>query len=220
MIDDDLIGIIRSPDFREDLREMSSYLASIQLERPIVCLFAKYLWRRDRIFTLERVKKHDLTIWLPDKSATVHVEFKYNTDLIVEELKKEFSRLGDNPASFQKAFEDRKNDRGMMHKLFKDFRRKDAHFFIWVICSRDLVGVDPADGVRIVNWKKYSRQPNSISSTELHSFIFRILRAFDISETNIKTEIIEFVAKDEVAFPSIFHFFVCKLPRSKSQECQ
>jgi hypothetical protein len=43
---DDLIGLIKTQPFHTDFTEMSSCLASLMQERPIVQLIAKHLWKR------------------------------------------------------------------------------------------------------------------------------------------------------------------------------
>ena len=86
----DLREIILSPDFKAGLEEMSSYLASVMQEAPIVHLLAKCLWKRKHVFALERNKRHDLTIWTPGVSAgrkTNTVEFKINFETGAEKLK-------------------------------------------------------------------------------------------------------------------------------------
>ena len=56
-----LRDLFLSPDFKQGLTEMSSYLASIMQERPIVYLLAKCLWQRKYKFELED-KRHDLSL--------------------------------------------------------------------------------------------------------------------------------------------------------------
>ena len=57
----ELRDLFLSPGFTQGLTEMSSYLASIMQERPIVYLLAKCLWRRGYKFELED-KRHDLSL--------------------------------------------------------------------------------------------------------------------------------------------------------------
>jgi hypothetical protein len=49
----ELRELIVCDEFKQDLEQMSSYLASIKQERPIVYLLAKCLWRRRYEFELE-----------------------------------------------------------------------------------------------------------------------------------------------------------------------
>ena len=62
----ELRSIILSAEFQTDLEEVSSYLASITQEAPIVHLVAKCLWKQKQLYALERYKKHDLTVWMPE----------------------------------------------------------------------------------------------------------------------------------------------------------
>src|SRR6266852_5674036 len=93
----DLMEIIRSPDFRTGLEEISSYLASIMQEGPIVHLLAKGLWKRKHLYALERNKRHDLTVWRPSVDSGVKdtkIEFKFNYETCAETLAKELEKNG------------------------------------------------------------------------------------------------------------------------------
>lgn len=81
MIAAELRDMILSPDFKTGLEEMSSYLASIMQEGPIVHLLAKCLWKQKHLYALERNKRHDLTVWpsgLPAGTKGTTIEFKFN----------------------------------------------------------------------------------------------------------------------------------------------
>ena len=72
MLGTELRDLFLSPDFKQGLEEMSSYLASIMQERPIVYLLAKCLWQRGYKFELE-YKRHDLSV------NGKRVEFKFKS---------------------------------------------------------------------------------------------------------------------------------------------
>ena len=100
----DLRGIILSADFKLGLEEVSSYLASIMQEAPIVHLLAKYLWKQKHLYALERNKRHDLTVWTPglstgEKQTTIEFKFNYETCAVKlgKELRKFANELGGNP---------------------------------------------------------------------------------------------------------------------------
>ena len=57
----ELREIIGSSEFKQELEEISSYLASIMQERPIVYLLAKCLWKLGYKFELEH-DRHDLSL--------------------------------------------------------------------------------------------------------------------------------------------------------------
>src|SRR4051794_6874127 len=92
----ELREIVLSADFKADLEELSSYLASIMQEGPIVHLFAKYLWKQKRLYSLERNKRHDLTVWPSDPASgkrETTIEFKFNFETCSETLTKELRKL-------------------------------------------------------------------------------------------------------------------------------
>jgi hypothetical protein len=57
----ELRDVFLSAELKQELEQMSSYLASIMQERPIVNLLAKCLWQRGKKFELED-RRHDLSI--------------------------------------------------------------------------------------------------------------------------------------------------------------
>src|SRR5437764_8814747 len=85
----ELRDLFLSDDFKEGLREMSSYLASIMQERPIVYLLAKCLWRQGYKFELED-QRHDLSL------NGKRIEFKFNYDRCERALTDELAKYGDN----------------------------------------------------------------------------------------------------------------------------
>src|SRR5260370_9367726 len=100
----ELREIILSADFKPGLEEVSSYLASIMQEAPIVHLLAKYLWKQKHLYALERNKRHDLTVWTPgrpsgEKETTIELKFNYETCSVKlgKELRKLPDQLGGNP---------------------------------------------------------------------------------------------------------------------------
>src|SRR5262245_53738333 len=97
----ELRDIILSGDFKSGLEEVSSYLASIMQEAPIVHLLAKYLWKQKHLYALERNKRHDLTVWTPglltgEKETTI--EFKFNYETCSAKLDKELRSLAEELA--------------------------------------------------------------------------------------------------------------------------
>src|SRR5262245_33700029 len=90
----DLIKIINSSAFKTELADISSYLASIMQERPIIHSLAKCLWQQKHAFALERNKKHDLTIWTSAETSVekeTTIEFKFNYDTCTVKLEKELN---------------------------------------------------------------------------------------------------------------------------------
>jgi hypothetical protein len=91
----ELREILLSPEFKTGLEELSSYLASIMQEGPIVYLLAKCLWKEKRVYALERYKRHDLTIWAPSNGNKTTIEFKFNYETCAGKLTKEVPRLAE-----------------------------------------------------------------------------------------------------------------------------
>src|SRR5262250_2677771 len=85
----ELRDLFLSPDFKQGLTEMSSFLASIMQERPIVYLVAKCLWRRKYKFELED-KRHDLSL------NGKRIEFKFNYDICEKALADKLAKYGDD----------------------------------------------------------------------------------------------------------------------------
>src|SRR5579862_1950040 len=139
----ELRDLIKSSDFTLGLEEMSSYLASIMQERPIIYLLAKCLWKKKCKFELED-KRQDL--FLNDK----RIEFKFNYDRgLGVNGRKELEKYGDN---IQRMWEDAKakvtsKSWGVLAKVYEDMCVKDPApaIFVWIICSRDLSKVADED---------------------------------------------------------------------------
>src|SRR5260370_10016566 len=139
----DLKKILVSPDFKQELGGISSYLASIVQERPIVFLLAKCLLK---------AKKHDFK--LEDKHCDLSVEktkiefkFNYNTG-IQKKLKKELDKAGNSLDGIRAAVAKTKHDFGTMPRIYKDVCEKKPDIFVWIICERDFAGVAGPDAVR------------------------------------------------------------------------
>src|SRR6516225_7446989 len=86
MTGSELQVLFRSSDFTDGLKEMSSYLASIMQERPIVYLLANCLWMRRYKFALEH--EHS-DLFVHEK----RIEFKFNYDTCEKYLEKELGKL-------------------------------------------------------------------------------------------------------------------------------
>ena len=110
----DLRDLFLSPDFKQGLTEMSSYLASIMQERPIVYLLAKCLWMRGLKFQLEyksRDKSCDLFV------SEKHMEFKFAYTCCEPVLRKELEKHGDD---LKAMWSGRRDDWGTLPKIYKD----------------------------------------------------------------------------------------------------
>jgi hypothetical protein len=192
------------PEFTQGLEEMSSYLASIMQERPIVYLLAKCLWQRGYKFKLED-KRHDLSL------NGKRIEFKFNYDRCEKILTGELAKYGDDLNGMWQLVQERSINKswGVMAKIYKDACVKKSDIFVWIICSRDLSKVAPADVERICGGRaqlKYSATHPYVSDGDLltvaDSFLTKLqaIRPFTLLKQDIQTN---------GDFPSTYHFRIC-----------
>jgi hypothetical protein len=216
----DLTEIIRSPDFRTGLEEISSYLASIMQEGPMVHLLAKCLWKQKHLYALERNERHDLTIWTPNppspkKEATIEVKFNFETCSV--SLAKELEKCGGDIGGIVVARATaamKKNNRGVLPRIFRDICEKKSDLFLWIICSRDLSNISADVLERIVGWKplksyRRTRQYKTDSSflDVVDSFLEKVnpFRPFSVTTAEIETN---------GDFPSTYHFRICEFAKA------
>jgi hypothetical protein len=188
----------------QGLEEMSSYLASIMQERPIVYLLAKCLRQLGHKYQLEE-KRVDLS--LNDK----RIEFKFNFDRCEATLTKELAKYGDNLSGMWELVRARtiKKSWGVLAKIYEDACVKKPHIFVWIICSRDLSNVAPDDLKHICvgrAQRKYNATRPYVSDGELltvaDSFLgkLQVIRPFQLLKQDIPTN---------GDFPSTYHFRIC-----------
>ena len=192
----ELRDLFLSPDFKQGLAEMSSYLASIMQERPIVYLLAKCLWQQGYKFELED-KQHDLSL------NGKRIEFKFNYDRCEKALTDELAKYGDDFAQAKKGH------RAVMCRIYDDVCVKKPDLFVWIICSRDLSKVAPDDLKRICigrAQRKYNTTRPYVSDGErltvADSFLAKLhaVRPFMLLKQDIQTN---------GDFPSTYHFRIC-----------
>src|SRR5262249_446684 len=197
----ELRDLFLSSEFKQGLEEMSSYLASIMQERPIVYLLAKCLWRRGYKFELED-QHHDLS--LNDK----RIEFKFNYNRCEKVLAAELAKYGDNLKGMWELVRTGaiNRSRGVMPRIYEDACERRPHLFVWIICSRDLSKVAPDDLKRICfgrEQRKYNEtRPYAWDGERLavaDSFLGKLqaIRPFSLLKQEIHTN---------GSFPSTYHF--------------
>jgi hypothetical protein len=205
----DLMEIIRSPDFRTGLEEISSYLASIMQEGPIKHLLAKCLWTQKHLYALERNKLHDLTVWVSDPSVVENettIEFKFNYDTCCsEKLAKELLRLANRSNDELEEVLGKFSKWDVVRGIWKDVIKKEPNIFVWIICARDLSALSDADRKRIVNsepLKKYTYKCDREYLAPAEQFLefLKKFRPFRESWVEIETQ---------GSFPSTYHFAIC-----------
>jgi hypothetical protein len=203
----ELYELFALPEFVADLNDMSSYLASIMQERPIVNLLAKQLWKRGYKFELEN-NKHDLDV------DGKRIEFKFQYDWDQEKLSDELVKCDDDLELMWATVQakTRKNGWSPLARLYEDVcvRKPKPDIFVWILCSRDLSNVAPDNLERICWWKnqvKYNEKRGyAVRSEQLVTAnkVFRLLggiRPFSLLQLDIPTEGI---------FPSTYHFGICE----------
>jgi hypothetical protein len=205
----ELRDIFASSAFREELAEMSSYLASIMQERPIIYLLAKHLRRRGYEFELE-LKQTDLVV------AGKRVEFKMNYNRCEEDLAKVLDQYSGKLSGMWAAVE-----MGLLNKtwrvgpkIYQDVCVKCPDIFVWIILSRDLSEVPAAESRRIGfggeqckynATRPYCPDGHSLEVIDRFLGLLRQERPFGLQKLDVET-----VAD----FPSTYHFRICEFPAS------
>jgi hypothetical protein len=201
----ELRDLFLSPEFKQGLEEMSSYLASIMQERPIVYLLAKCLWRRGYKFELED-QRHDLSL------NGKRIEFKFNYDRCEKALAEELAKCGGNLNKMSELVlvGEISKTRGIMPRISEDVCVKNPNIFVWIICSRDLSKVAPDDLKRICiarEQQKYNATHPYAAASEPLPVVGALLdklntiRPFSLLKQAIQTNGL---------FPSTYHFRICE----------
>jgi len=202
----ELRDLFRTPDFQEGLRDISGSRASIMQERPIVYLLARCLWKRGTKFELED-KHHDLSL------DGQRIEFKFNYDRCGRMLARQLAQYGDDLPGMWRLVQAKKLSKswGVIPKIYDDacVRKPQPNILVWIICSRDLSQVAPADLDRICGGRdqvKYNATRPSGPGGDLpevfDSFLAKLngVRPFTLLKEDIPTN---------GDFPSTYHFRIC-----------
>jgi hypothetical protein len=206
MTGSELRDLFMSQEFQEGLGELSSYLASIMQERPIVHLLAKCLWKQGHKFELES-EKQDLNLY------GRRIEFKFNWDKCQEALANELDQYGDNIPGMWQLVQAGKISKSwsVMARIYEDtcVRKPKTDIFVWIICSRDLRRVAPDDLNRIclasAQCNYNAAHPYMADDDQLavvDSFLQKLqaVRPFSLLKQSIPTN---------GDFPSTYHFRIC-----------
>jgi hypothetical protein len=213
--------IFESPEYQSDLCELSSYAESIMQERPMVYLLSKYLWRQDPKIELEKRfkleerdkygRQHDLVV------GETSVEFKFAYDFDINYLVRELAKYKPDSLLWEAAKEGIHPTRSVTPGVYKDVIENKADIFVWIICARDLSGVnkdDLKDAPGRINQSKeqlaYNRKYR-YGSTEFLKPVDLLLNklqdklqgrgSFSIDEVKIITD---------GHFPSTYHIKLCE----------
>jgi hypothetical protein len=204
----ELRELFLSSAFKRDLEEMSSYLASIMLERPIVYLVAKCLWNLGHEFALEE-RRQDLSV------NGKRVEFKFNYDKCEKLLTGELAKYGNNLKGMRERIGAREKAWGVMPRIYEDacVRQPPPDIFVWIICSRDLIRFASDDRDRKLDricvgraqYKYNTTHPYDSDGehlTVVDSFLAQLqaVRPFRLLKLDIQTN---------GAFRSTYHFRIC-----------
>jgi hypothetical protein len=200
----ELRNLFALSEFKQGLEELSSYLASIKQERPILYLLAKCLWKQGYKFRLEK-KRQDLSV------NGKRIEFKFNFNGCEKKLTRELEKYGDNLKVMWELVQARNINKswGVMPNIYEDVCERQPHIFVWIVCSRDLTKVAPEDLERICGGleqfkhdAKYPRTLDGERLTVVDSFLSKLqaVRNFSLLKHNIQTN---------GDFPSTYHFRIC-----------
>jgi hypothetical protein len=212
----ELRDVVVSPDFKEGLEELSSYLASIMQEAPIVHMLAKCLWKQKHLYALERNKRHDLTVWtppLPSGDSETSIEFKFNYETCAVKLREELGKVEEQLRGSAPKQQAKQGNWGVLPRIWRDVCDKKPDMFVWIICSRDLGGIAEKDLNRIVNWKPLKKYRQTHAYKTDREFlvtadgfleILRQIRSFSVLPAEIETN---------GDFPSTYHFRICEFTR-------
>jgi len=200
----DVKAIFESPEFRDDLEDLSSYAANIRQERPIVLLFAKHFWRRDHKVALEK-KKCDLVV------EATRIEFKFHFDYDTLSLRKELERYGGDVGKLMEAVanEELSPTWTVGPGIYKDVIVKRPDIFVWILCARDLSRLTADDIGRVcigTHQRRYNRgtpyESNQVFLGVADGFLekLRELRRFSLEKATVVTR---------GGFPSAYHLRSC-----------
>jgi hypothetical protein len=200
--------IFVSPEFRQELGDLSSYLASIMQERPIVFLLAKCLWKiKKHAFTLERDDHCDLCV----EQKKIEFKFTYDT-CCTEKLEKELTNCGGELDGIR-AVAAKKSNWSIIYKIWQDVCVKKPDIFVWIICERDVSKVPDSDIESIcrgVLQKKHTHRYKSDRSflAIADKFLKKLqaIRPFFVTTAEIETN---------GDFPSTYHFRICDFSTDK-----
>jgi hypothetical protein len=197
----ELRDIIVSPEYKQDVQDLSCYLASIKQERPLVYCLAKQLWKRRCPFQLES-ERTDLIV------NGKRFEFKFTYDCDMGVLGKELENTGERLLK-DVCVERPAHGWVALPRLYADMLNKRADGFVWIILSRDLSKIDNEAQERICvsalqrKWNKnhpYSDR-SYLDIAERFLDKVRAEKAFSVIKEEIQTN---------GDFPSTYHFWVCE----------
>jgi hypothetical protein len=200
----ELRDVLRSPEFKEGLEELSSYLASIMQERPIVYLLAKCLWRQGHKFELEG-GRCDLCLY--DK----RIEFKFNFDRCEGRLAEELMKHGDDLSGMWKLAQAKAINKSfaVMPRVYADVCVKLPDVFVWIICSRDLSKISPADLKRICMSREQCKY-NAAKSAGQNGSSLKVVDAFLSKLQSVRNfRLLNLQIDTQGDFPSAYHFRIC-----------
>jgi hypothetical protein len=204
----ELRDIFSSSNFKKDLGEISSYLASIAVETPVVHCLAKQLWKSGNYKYQVEAKRQDLVV------DGKRLEVKSSYDFTVKRLEGEVQRYGVKACKemWQAALAQRKSiGWSIMLKIYEDVCQKvpATDIFIWVLCARDLSKLEPEDRKRTCMYKpqldfnlKYGYADQSYLKV-VDDFLEELtwFRSFSVLKTQVKTK---------GDFPSVYSFRICE----------
>jgi hypothetical protein len=197
----ELRNVIVSPEYKQDVQDLSCFLASVKQERPLVYCLAKQLWKRGYQFQLES-ERTDLVL------NERRFEFKFTYDCDMGVLSKELDNSGDK---LLKGVCKDKPAHGWvaLHRLYTDMVCKKADVFVWIILARDLskIDKDAQNGICVSTLqRKWNKQHPYLDRTYLNiadRFLDKIReeKQFSVIKEEIQTS---------GTFPSTYNYWLCE----------
>lgn len=124
--------VLSSEEYIRELKDVSSYAASVKQERHMINILAKILDKKGYKVALE-YKKHDLLI----NDTIIEVKFYYEKD--IKKLEKEFNEHNKNiDAMKQKAIKKNYSTWDISYPILIDIFQKNPDIFILIVLSRNL----------------------------------------------------------------------------------
>jgi hypothetical protein len=210
----ELQTIFQSDEFTQGLTDISSCLASITQERPIVFLLAKCLWNAGYKlgkFALED-KKVDLSLYTDGAAEpSCRIEVKFNFGKYEKQLARELVKHGNDLHEMwnRKQAKQIAGDFLQVARIYEDLCIKKPDIFVWVICSRDLSKLPSADLERICGGTSKHNQyvPRDQPLTVIDPFLETLKESqhFKLRKLGIDT--------NGEWFPCTYHFRICEISR-------
>ncbi len=202
--------IIKSKDFINDLKKLSSWAANVKQETPIVQILAKMLSERGYVIALEwdKKNKHDIMI---NNNTIIEAKFYYEED-IQGQLRILYNKSGKNVNQLLEWLEQKIELKKSLYydigfHILKDIFYKNPDIFILIILSRNLLQVSN-DDLEIINWTneclKYNKK-FGYNNQETFAIMLDYFEGIN-KRKSFKTSLVDIDMN--IMFPSTYHIYL------------